>query len=201
MPRLYSHMRWSGTLFHFGYFLPYIFFFSFSLFNPLLNLLDTLSSLGVAGFELSLNAINFPPVRHFCLNLSNPRSLWQWIWKISSPTYVWWYSHDLHTLLCSNLVALTDTQNIVTPDTTLKAPYWDWLHCAPPRRAFTKTSRWTTRLEAKVKLSIKGGERKGRQTLVISRSFHCAGVTPTQGVQVTHTLNPRIRAANQPTSN
>lgn len=29
---------------------------------------------------------------------------------------------DVHTLLCSNLFALFDTPNIVTPDTTLSGP-------------------------------------------------------------------------------
>lgn len=29
---------------------------------------------------------------------------------------------DIHTLLCSNLFALSDTPNIVTPDTTLIGP-------------------------------------------------------------------------------
>lgn len=73
---------------------------------------------------------------------------------------------DVHTLLCSNLFALFDTPNIVTPDTTLSGPsFAGQLLGAPPRSMLTKTSRVTARLqEAKIKLSVKVRERKGLQT-------------------------------------
>lgn len=47
---------------------------------------------------------------------------------------------------------------------------------------------WPRRLKSNPQSKV--GKEKGRQTMVISPNLHCAGVTPTQGVQVTHVLHP-----------
>lgn len=138
MPRLYSLSRWSSTLFHFGYILSFFASpFSLLLLDSLLNLLDMPSSLcvGKARFELALNAINCPLVRHFCLILNNPlliiRKLWNLIAEIHAAIFI-----DVHTLLCSNLFALSDTPNIVTPDTTPRPQ-----HRGPPLCCATQKPR------------------------------------------------------------
>lgn len=76
---------------------------------------------------------------------------------------------DIHTLLCSNLFALSDTPNIVTPDTTLIGPGFFFFcgpvaQCATQKHGDKEEPCHNAALEAKVKLSIKGRERKGRQT-------------------------------------
>lgn len=72
---------------------------------------------------------------------------------------------DIHTLLCSNLFALSPTPNIVTPDTTLRPHIV--ARCSarhPEANIHNEEPFHNTAQEAKVKLSIKGSERKGRQT-------------------------------------
>lgn len=123
--------------FHFFYPSPFL-----SLLDSLLNLLDMLSSPRVrdARFELALNAINFPLVRHFCLILNAPSSLGSGAKRNLIVDIHVVIVNDIHTLLCSNLFALSDSPNIVTPDTTHRAPYCDQLLYLPPRRALTKKS-------------------------------------------------------------
>lgn len=72
---------------------------------------------------------------------------------------------NIHTLHYSNLFALPDTPNIMTPDTKLISPSF----CGPVAPCATQKRHkeepcHNVALEAKVKLSIKGRERKGRQT-------------------------------------
>lgn len=90
-----------------------------SLLDSLLNLLDMLSSLcvGDVRFEAALNAINFPLVRHFCLILNEPSLMIGKLESLVAEMNMVIFS-DIHTLLCSNLFALSDTPNIVTPQTT-----------------------------------------------------------------------------------
>lgn len=92
---------------------------------------------------------------------------------------------DIHTLLCSNLFALSDTPNIVTPDTTLIGPglvfFAGQLLSAPPRSTVTKKSHVTTRLwRQRSSFQSKEEKEKAVRRLVISRSFYCAGVAPCQ---------------------
>lgn len=156
MPRLYSLKRWSSTLFHFGYFLS---FFFPPLFLSLISLTRCpLFALEMRVLSSALNAINFPLVSHFCLILNNPVLI---IRKLRN------LSEEIHAVIFTpcfalNLFALSDTQNIVTPDTQ----HWGsriaaWSHSAPPRSAFTKGEAFhhATR-EAKVKVSIKGRKKK-----------------------------------------
>lgn len=81
---------------------------------------------------------------------------------------------DVHTLRRSNLFALSDTPNIVTRDTTprplSRGP-------AAPRATQEARSQRRRHEEAKVKLSVKGSERKSlSQVRAISRSFRRANV-------------------------
>lgn len=85
---------------------------------------------------------------------------------------------NIHTLLCSNLFALSDTPNIMTPDTTLTGPsFADWLLHVPPSCTLTKKSHVTTWLwRHRSSFRSKVESETAVRRLVISRSFHYAGV-------------------------
>lgn len=141
----------------------FILVISFHFFPPLFLSLISLTRCPLFALEMrvlsrALNAINFPLVSHLCLILNNPVLI---IRKLRN------LSEEIHAAIFTpyfalNLFALSDTQNIVTPDTQHRGSrIAAWSHSAPPRSAFTKGEAFhdATR-EAKVKVSIKGRKKK-----------------------------------------
>lgn len=179
MPRLYSLKRWSSTLFHFGYFLS--FFpprFSLSLRDSLLNLLDMRPSLCVrnARFELTLNAINFLLVRHFCLILNN------FAHNKEAIKCVRWYSSTftpcfalIYLLSLIPQILWHQTQHwvalVLRASCSVRHPEACWQRRAVSQRGFRRQrSSFLSKLE-------KG---KAFRHLEIIHSFYCAGVAPCQ---------------------
>lgn len=103
---------------------------------------------------------------------------------------MWWYS--LTFTPCFALIYLLSLiPQILWHQTQHRGPSIAARCSVRHPEAFAKRSHFTTRLRRqRSSFQLKVVKGKAVRHLIISRSFICAGVTPSLRVQVTHILNP-----------